>query len=1356
MTINLKKTLLAGTAVLAMGGFVVATASPAFAAGELAVDTNDSNDGTFETDRNSPLDFTADRNHDIRVDDNAVLDVDNNENIGDALTSQAGIVFASTGGATLTLIDGNDDDGTITANVVGGVSLADGVSSGILLVSADGNGADDPFVIDVNGSINLGTGILYISADGDSNNTATVNLSSNLTAGSVQFNSAGSVLTLDGSSAQTINAGVVAMSSGAGVVNITNNGNDVTFQSSIGTSTSALGALNIGGGANVNGQAVFERDVNVQTITLGNGGGTRNLNSAVFLASGNSISHRGGITGVEALDVNTVTVKGSNVDSANSGTVTFNSAIGSATLDAIVLVSNARAVFNDTVTTSSGVILDGNSNQATFNGNVTGGIVFSSERSGVAPTSSSVTVGAAVTSIGAVDNISQSSAGSLVLGTGSGATLAIGQVGNTKALGSISMTSSGTLQFGNTVAAHTISFASGTGGTIDFANTVTANTITLGTNDSVFFKNAVTANSGITLGSGSTTRFTGAGNIASSITGSAGADTVVVVKATNIGSAAGNALDLGAGNDTFSVAGGATVTFASGFSGGAGTDTLFQSAGNNTIAADIVNFESVRIKAGQLTLTGDLTGTTTDLVFDATGTLVLNNVSNVSVRAISGSTAADTITVTNGSLEVASGGTIDLKGDADTVSLVSGRIGRTDGTNTLELGAGNDTLNLGAGILYASVSNAGGTDTIETTANGSIMNTVGSNIDIDLNDTDTLTIDLGTSGLARTDFDASVTDGANGAGTLNLRNLTFDGNITLGDNGADVLNVSASTINGSVTDGAGGGTILATFSGGTTTVNHIFDLDAAGSTTTVANGATVRFLSNAAAGNIDLGDTLTLQSSGSAARIALGKDTTVQVGTMGAVTDGIIEFVANGADASGNLDTGQLQFTGAAVNFVSTNRLEVQLSGTVQLGSSVIITGAAANANAVPTITDNFLFDFSLSNDGAGNVKVTVARNNDLGSIGTSATQGAGAAIQPLLSDANAAQEFKDFATLLSTTGRTSAQIENDLESIAPTVDGSATQAVSGAIGNSAGVVSTRLASLRTGSGVSGMAAGDLSQGLKVWGQAFGASGEQDRRGGVDGYDFDTYGMAVGVDTQGIAENLTMGLAFSYANTDADSDNANSTETEVDTYLFTLYGDYNFGEGIYAAGQLGYGWSDIERNRFNVGGVAGRTANGDFDADQILARLEVGRDYMMDNGLIITPNVLANYASVDSDSFTETGAGAFNLTEDTDRNSVFEMGVGVKFSGQIQQPNGDYLKPELSLGYRYDFLEDEVDTTSNFAGGGASFQTEGAKPEQNRFNIGAGLTYLSTTNWEFQAQYNFDTREDYSAHSGYLRAAYKF
>ena len=361
-----------------------------------------------------------------------------------------------------------------------------------------------------------------------------------------------------------------------------------------------------------------------------------------------------------------------------------------------------------------------------------------------------------------------------------------------------------------------------------------------------------------------------------------------------------------------------------------------------------------------------------------------------------------------------------------------------------------------------------------------------------------------------------------------------------------------------------------------------------------------------------------------------------------------------------------------------------------------------------------------------------------------------------MLSDANAAQEFKDFATLLSTTGRTSAQIVNDLESIAPTVDGSATQAVSGAIGNSAGVVSTRLASLRTGSGVSGMAAGDLSQGLKVWGQAFGASGEQDRRGGVDGYDFDTYGMAVGVDTQGIAENLTMGLAFSYANTDADSDNANSTETEVDTYLFTLYGDYNFGEGIYAAGQLGYGWSDIERNRFNVGGVAGRTANGDFDADQILARLEVGRDYMMDNGLIITPNVLANYASVDSDSFTETGAGAFNLTEDTDRNSVFEMGVGVKFSGQIQQPNGDYLKPELSLGYRYDFLEDEVDTTSNFAGGGASFQTEGAKPEQNRFNIGAGLTYLSTTNWEFQAQYNFDTREDYSAHSGYLRAAYKF
>jgi hypothetical protein len=33
---------------------------------------------------------------------------------------------------------------------------------------------------------------------------------------------------------------------------------------------------------------------------------------------------------------------------------------------------------------------------------------------------------------------------------------------------------------------------------------------------------------------------------------------------------------------------------------------------------------------------------------------------------------------------------------------------------------------------------------------------------------------------------------------------------------------------------------------------------------------------------------------------------------------------------------------------------------------------------------------------------------------------------------------------------------------------------------------------------------------------------------------------------------------------------------------------------------------------------------------------------------------------------------------------------------------------------------------------------------------------MSTQNWDFKADYNFEFKEDYDAHAGYLKAIYKF
>ena len=304
-------------------------------------------------------------------------------------------------------------------------------------------------------------------------------------------------------------------------------------------------------------------------------------------------------------------------------------------------------------------------------------------------------------------------------------------------------------------------------------------------------------------------------------------------------------------------------------------------------------------------------------------------------------------------------------------------------------------------------------------------------------------------------------------------------------------------------------------------------------------------------------------------------------------------------------------------------------------------------------------------------------------------------------------------------------------------------------------ITTDRLASLRTVDGSTGMAAGNISQGVSIWGQLFGSTGEQDSRDGVDGYDFDTIGISVGVDTETLAEDWVWGLAFSYGDTDVDSNNANTTETEIDSYQISLYTDYEIDQRTYVTGQLGYVWADNETTRHNVGGIAGVNANGDFDSDQIIARAELGRSYTHGSA-IITPSVSANYMHYSADSYTETGAGTANLNVSTDDLNLFEIGVGVEAAWMNKNSDGSYWRPELRAGVRHDLVGDEFETNNTFTGGGAAFQTEGFDPAQTTFNVGAGVTYFSTTNWDLSASYDFEAKSDYDSHSGLLRAAYKF
>lgn len=550
-------------------------------------------------------------------------------------------------------------------------------------------------------------------------------------------------------------------------------------------------------------------------------------------------------------------------------------------------------------------------------------------------------------------------------------------------------------------------------------------------------------------------------------------------------------------------------------------------------------------------------------------------------------------------------------------------------------------------------------------------------------------------------------------------------------------NVYAATIDGSG-DLELGGSAAQTVSGAVSSTGDITVSNAAGVTFLGAiSGAVNATVSGAATYNENATFTTTYTNTGGTTTVAAGKILTAASFT----DDGSYVLQASGSDI------GVLTDSDAGGETLTLSNVSIDVTGDMDTSASIDNVLNSFAAFTPGAISDNSaLYSFAVNADGDVTAslvdtatltqsKATKAAADQLLSVGSAATGNLGTIIDNLAA-AGSAEAADDV-----------------VEATTSDVAGGGAIAALTVSNQTATATNARLAALRTGE--TGMAAGNHGEGLKTWGQAFGTTAEQDERDGVQGYDADTIGFAAGVDTENLIDGGIVGLAFSYANTEVESDAADSAETDVDSYQVTLYGDYDIDANTFVSAQLGYAWSKNDTTRKNVGGISGVTATGDYDADQFSVRTEVGRDYDVD-GITVTPSVLANYVHYSADTYTETGAGTANLTVDAEDLNVFELGLGVDVSQTHEYADGSAFKPVLSLGVRHDLVGDEFEANNTFAGGGSAFKVEGFDPAQTTFNAGVAGTYFADENWEVTAEYDYEFKSDYSAHSGLVKAAYKF
>jgi outer membrane autotransporter protein len=262
-------------------------------------------------------------------------------------------------------------------------------------------------------------------------------------------------------------------------------------------------------------------------------------------------------------------------------------------------------------------------------------------------------------------------------------------------------------------------------------------------------------------------------------------------------------------------------------------------------------------------------------------------------------------------------------------------------------------------------------------------------------------------------------------------------------------------------------------------------------------------------------------------------------------------------------------------------------------------------------------------------------------------------------------------------------------------------------------------------------------EGLSGWARVVGQFGTQDKDSDLQGFEFDTYGLSVGVDSK-VSSNLVLGVGFGMAQSDVDFDNYSQT-SDVDSYFGSLYGSYSTGN-LYVDAALSYAGNDYDSDRNLV--ALDLTASSSTDGSELGLYVGGGLSLVDTDTMYFIPTASLSWAQVDIDGFTEEGAGAFNLeVDDYDADSLVAT-IGFRWGGKMGM-----MEPELRLAWAHEFGDTDRDVSARFEGTTTTFEIEGVEPESDSALLGLGANFFVNDNCTIYLDYDGEFRSDFDAHS---------
>ncbi len=262
------------------------------------------------------------------------------------------------------------------------------------------------------------------------------------------------------------------------------------------------------------------------------------------------------------------------------------------------------------------------------------------------------------------------------------------------------------------------------------------------------------------------------------------------------------------------------------------------------------------------------------------------------------------------------------------------------------------------------------------------------------------------------------------------------------------------------------------------------------------------------------------------------------------------------------------------------------------------------------------------------------------------------------------------------------------------------------------------------------------------WLQGFGGFGDIDTTTNASGADYDTQGLAFGVDTQW--RDIVVGLAGSYASSDADTFGGS---LEIDSFQAATYANWQR-DAVYMNAVLGTGFHQTDASRTVVVGTTTSTATSDYDTYNVSAVVEGGKAISLSTATTLTPFASVEYIHSIRDNFTETGAGAANLSVNDEDQDSLRTKLGLRLSHDITIGQGTRVTPTASVAYVREMMDNVSRTEAAFTAVPTStFRIDGSDLDRDRVQLSLGVTGQLNERTTLNVAYNGELADSDDNHS---------